>query len=190
MPPFLRRSCYLTLFLHRHCLTRDRHAKGVGKFRNKMLANLIGYYYDGDERLLVTEFMPNDTHFYMYDNLVAQPGVPRPPTMQQPNPFGNAFYGVGSGLISDGLGAYGEKILGSSSEYIQSNISRYSSDPQYYFQVNDQYQGDISSYINDSIKNGIALSTFRKDKLGGDGIGISYWMMEMRLLVIDCIRRF
>ncbi|XP_031093531.1 DDT domain-containing protein DDR4 [Ipomoea triloba] len=36
-------------------------------------------------------------------------------------------------------------------------------------------QGDISSYINDSIKNGTALSTFRKDKLGGDGIGISYW---------------
>nr|GMD42661.1 protein YIF1B-like [Ipomoea batatas] len=76
----------------------------------------------------------------MYDNLGAQPGVPRPPaTMQQPNPFGNAFYGAGSGLIRGGLGAYGEKILGSSSEYVQSNISRYFSDPQYYFQVNDQY---------------------------------------------------
>nr|GLL46838.1 DDT domain-containing protein DDR4 isoform X1 [Ipomoea trifida] len=37
------------------------------------------------------------------------------------------------------------------------------------------WQCDISSYINDSIKNGTALSTFRKDKLGGDGIGISYW---------------
>nr|GMD58889.1 protein YIF1B-like [Ipomoea batatas] len=75
----------------------------------------------------------------MYDNLGAQPGVPIPPTMQQPNPFGNAFYGAGSGLIRGGLGAYGEKILGSSSEYVQSNISRYFSDPQYYFQVNDQY---------------------------------------------------
>lgn len=63
----------------------------------------------------------------MYDNLGAQPGVqpgvPRPPTMQQPNPFGNAFYGAGSGLIRGGLGAYGEKILGSSSEYVQSNVS-------------------------------------------------------------------
>ncbi|XP_019179145.1 PREDICTED: DDT domain-containing protein DDR4 isoform X2 [Ipomoea nil] len=36
-------------------------------------------------------------------------------------------------------------------------------------------QGDVLSYINDSIKNGTALSTFRKDKLGGDGVGISYW---------------
>ncbi|CAF2079415.1 hypothetical protein Bca4012_090929 [Brassica carinata] len=33
---------------------------------------------------------------------------------------------------------YGERILGSSSEYVQSNITRYFSDPQYYFQVNDQ----------------------------------------------------
>ncbi|XP_022761645.1 protein YIF1B-A-like isoform X3 [Durio zibethinus] len=79
----------------------------------------------------------------MYSNLGAQPGVTRPPTNSQPNPFGNAFYGAGSGLIRGGLGAYGEKILGSSSEYVQSNvssmISRYFSDPQYYFQVNDQY---------------------------------------------------
>ncbi|XVE84508.1 hypothetical protein DITRI_Ditri17bG0019300 [Diplodiscus trichospermus] len=75
----------------------------------------------------------------MYNNLGGQPGVPRPPTNPQPNPFGNAFYGAGSGLIRGGLGAYGEKILGSSSEYVQSNISRYFSDPQYYFQVNDQY---------------------------------------------------
>ncbi|OMO68014.1 Hrf1 [Corchorus capsularis] len=75
----------------------------------------------------------------MYNNLGAQPGVPRPPTNPQPNPFGNSFYGAGSGLIRGGLGAYGEKILGSSSEYVQSNISRYFSDPQYYFQVNDQY---------------------------------------------------
>ncbi|KAJ6733905.1 YIP1 INTERACTING FACTOR-like protein YIF1 PROTEIN [Salix koriyanagi] len=43
------------------------------------------------------------------------------------------------GLIKGGLGAYGEKILGSSSEYVQSNISRYFSDPQYYFQVNEHY---------------------------------------------------
>ncbi|CAH9122183.1 unnamed protein product [Cuscuta epithymum] len=36
-------------------------------------------------------------------------------------------------------------------------------------------QDDILSHINDSIKNGTALSAFRKDKLGGDGCGISYW---------------
>ncbi|KAL5543156.1 hypothetical protein UlMin_010866 [Ulmus minor] len=81
----------------------------------------------------------------MYSNVGAQPGISIPPGVaipppnSQPNPFGNTFYGAGSGLIRGGLGAYGEKILGSSSEYVQSNISRYFSDPQYYFQVNDQY---------------------------------------------------
>jgi hypothetical protein len=59
----------------------------------------------------------------MYNNVGPQPGVPRPPTNPQPTPFGNAFYGAGSGLIKGGLGAYGEKILGSSSEYVQSNVS-------------------------------------------------------------------
>uniref|UniRef100_A0A7N0TPS1 Uncharacterized protein n=1 Tax=Kalanchoe fedtschenkoi TaxID=63787 RepID=A0A7N0TPS1_KALFE len=75
----------------------------------------------------------------MYTGMGGQPGVPGPPPNPQPNPFGNAFAGASSGLIRGGLGAYGEKILGSSSEYVQSNISRYFSDPQYYFQVNDQY---------------------------------------------------
>ncbi|XP_039139367.1 protein YIF1B-B-like [Dioscorea cayenensis subsp. rotundata] len=75
----------------------------------------------------------------MYDNLGAQPGMQRPPLNPQQNPFGNAFYGAGSGLIRGGLGAYGEKFLGSSSEFMQSNISKYFSNPQYYFQVNDQY---------------------------------------------------
>ncbi|XP_027182719.1 protein YIF1B-like isoform X3 [Coffea eugenioides] len=56
----------------------------------------------------------------MYDNL-GQPGVPRQPPNSQPNPFGSSFYGAGSDLIRGGLGAYGEKILGSSSEYVQSN---------------------------------------------------------------------
>lgn len=36
-------------------------ALGVGKLRHKRLANLIGYCCDGDERLLVAEYMPNDT---------------------------------------------------------------------------------------------------------------------------------
>ncbi|CAH9094834.1 unnamed protein product [Cuscuta europaea] len=46
-------------------------AKGVGKFRHKRLANLIGYCCDGDERLLVAEFMPNDTlakHLFHWEN--------------------------------------------------------------------------------------------------------------------------
>ena len=36
-------------------------AWGVGKLRHRRLANLIGYCCDGDERLLVAEYMPNDT---------------------------------------------------------------------------------------------------------------------------------
>lgn len=36
-------------------------AWGVGKLRHRRLANLIGYCCDGDERLLVAGFMPNDT---------------------------------------------------------------------------------------------------------------------------------
>lgn len=36
-------------------------AEGVGKLRRKRLANLIGYCCAGDERLLVAEYMPNDT---------------------------------------------------------------------------------------------------------------------------------
>ncbi|KAF2302354.1 hypothetical protein P3X46_000744 [Hevea brasiliensis] len=46
-------------------------AWGVGKLRHKMLANLIGYCCDGDERLLVAEYMPNDTlakHLFHWEN--------------------------------------------------------------------------------------------------------------------------
>lgn len=60
----------------------------------------------------------------MYDNLGPRPGVPGPPPAMQPNPFGNALYGAGPGLIRGGLGAYGGKILGSGSEYFQSNVSK------------------------------------------------------------------
>lgn len=59
----------------------------------------------------------------MYSNVDAQPGGPRPPTIPQASPFGNAFYGAGSGLIRSGLGAYVEKSFGSGSEYVQSNVS-------------------------------------------------------------------
>ena len=39
----------------------QEEAKGVGGLRHRRMANLIGYCCDGDERLLVAEFMPNDT---------------------------------------------------------------------------------------------------------------------------------
>ncbi|KAF0893547.1 hypothetical protein E2562_026682 [Oryza meyeriana var. granulata] len=61
------------------------------------------------------------------------------PATSQANPFESALYGAGPGLIRSGLGAYGEKFLGSSSEFMQSNITQYLSNPQYYFQVNSQY---------------------------------------------------
>ncbi|PWA58289.1 eukaryotic elongation factor 2 kinase [Artemisia annua] len=46
-------------------------AWGVGKLRHKRLANLIGYCCDGEERLLVAEYMPNDTlakHLFHWEN--------------------------------------------------------------------------------------------------------------------------
>ncbi|XP_073001427.1 serine/threonine-protein kinase BSK1-2-like [Typha latifolia] len=46
-------------------------AWGVGKLRHKRLANLIGYCCEGDERLLVAEYMPNDTlakHLFHWEN--------------------------------------------------------------------------------------------------------------------------
>ncbi|XP_062223824.1 uncharacterized protein LOC133922480 [Phragmites australis] len=66
-------------------------------------------------------------------------GLAGRPTNPQANPFEGALYGAGPGLIRTGLGVYGEKFLDSSSEFMQSNITQYLSDPQYYFQVNSQY---------------------------------------------------
>jgi|UniRef100_A0A2N9I8G5 BR-signaling kinase len=46
-------------------------AWGVGKLRHQRLANLIGYCCDRDERLLVAEYMPNDTlakHLFHWEN--------------------------------------------------------------------------------------------------------------------------
>ncbi|CAL9161805.1 unnamed protein product [Musa hybrid cultivar] len=46
-------------------------AWGVGKLRHRRLANLIGYCCEGDERLLVAEYMPNDTlakHLFHWEN--------------------------------------------------------------------------------------------------------------------------
>ncbi|CAH1428405.1 unnamed protein product [Lactuca virosa] len=36
-------------------------------------------------------------------------------------------------------------------------------------------QDDIRSYIDDSIKHGVPLSAFRKERTGGDSHGVSYW---------------
>ncbi|KAI7730139.1 hypothetical protein M8C21_001427 [Ambrosia artemisiifolia] len=89
--------------------------------------------------MIVLTYRARKKSLNMYDPLGNPPGGARPPSNTPQTPFGNPFYGASSGLIRGGLGAYGEKILGSSSEYVQSNISRYFSDPQYYFQVNDHY---------------------------------------------------
>ncbi|KAM0040926.1 putative protein kinase RLK-Pelle-RLCK-XII-1 family [Helianthus debilis subsp. tardiflorus] len=46
-------------------------AWGVGKLRHKRVANLIRSCCDGDERLLVAEYMPNDTlakHLFHWEN--------------------------------------------------------------------------------------------------------------------------
>ncbi|KAK6152495.1 hypothetical protein DH2020_015130 [Rehmannia glutinosa] len=45
-------------------------AKAVGSLRSERLANLIGCCFEGEERLLVAEFMPNDTlakHLFHWD---------------------------------------------------------------------------------------------------------------------------
>ncbi|RWV98309.1 hypothetical protein GW17_00038850 [Ensete ventricosum] len=43
------------------CFSCNAEAAGVGKVRHKRLVNLIGCCAEDDERLLVAEFMPNDT---------------------------------------------------------------------------------------------------------------------------------
>ncbi|KAI3914941.1 hypothetical protein MKX01_018110 [Papaver californicum] len=73
----------------------------------------------------------------MYENSGGHSGAPRPP-FNIHDPFEGTQFS-GAEFMRVGLGAYGEKILDSSSEYVQSNISRYFSESQYYFQVNDQY---------------------------------------------------
>lgn len=48
-------------------------ATGVGKLRNKRIVSLIGCCAEGDERLLVAEYMPNDTlskHLFHCNSLI------------------------------------------------------------------------------------------------------------------------
>lgn len=42
------------------CVLKDE-AKAVGSLRSERLANLVGCCIEGEERLLVAEFMPNET---------------------------------------------------------------------------------------------------------------------------------
>ncbi|XP_071912122.1 uncharacterized protein [Coffea arabica] len=67
-------------------------------------------------------------------------------TSEHINPIGNVFVEAGNNLVKHEFGAYGEKIFGSSSSFLQSNfVSRHLSNPQYYFEVNDDY-------VNNKIK--------------------------------------
>jgi len=81
------------------------------------------YTYTRECFFLYVDFFFSFPNAEMYNNVEAQSAASKPLPSSQPNPFGNAFYGAGSGLIRGGLGAYGEKIFGSSSEYVQSNVS-------------------------------------------------------------------
>ena len=57
-------------------------AVGVGKVRHKRLVNLIGCCAEGDERLLVAEYMPNDTlskHLFHCTCSVLSGSPPVPP---------------------------------------------------------------------------------------------------------------
>lgn len=60
----------------------------------------------------------------MYDNNIGTqlPEEYEMPMSSLPHQFGSPFNGGGSGLIRGSLSAYGEKILGPSSEYVQSNV--------------------------------------------------------------------
>lgn len=58
----------------------------------------------------------------MEQNFGNWPGIQQSTSDPRSNPIGNVFHGAGSGLIRGGLGAYGEKFLGSSSEFMQSNV--------------------------------------------------------------------
>lgn len=44
-----------------YTLLFQEEARAVGQLRNHRLANLLGCCYEGDERLLVAEYLPNDT---------------------------------------------------------------------------------------------------------------------------------
>lgn len=53
--------CFCVVFIGCMWFWTQTEASGVGKLRFKRLVNLIGCCAEGDERLLVAEYMPNDT---------------------------------------------------------------------------------------------------------------------------------
>lgn len=54
-------GCYIFIFQWTIFNELQDEAKAVGQLRNLRLANLLGCCCEGDERLLVAEFMPNET---------------------------------------------------------------------------------------------------------------------------------
>ncbi|KAK4769124.1 hypothetical protein SAY86_027274 [Trapa natans] len=106
-------------------------------------------------------------------------------TAAQFSPLGNAFDQAKSGFIKWGLGAYGEKILGSSSEYMQSNISRYFSHPQYYFQVNDQYVRNKLKVVLFPFLHRVSFSGFMFSPESLNWLfvkGLAGWLLQVSLL--------
>lgn len=74
--------------------------------------------------MLVLDYCNKVPHFiseYSY-NVPHVEGVHNS-SLQEINSFENVLYGAGSELIRSELGAYGEKILGSGSSYVQNNVS-------------------------------------------------------------------
>lgn len=59
----------------------------------------------------------------MDENLGFQSGLSRPGLNPPSVQFENGFCEASSELIRGGLGAYGKRICGSSSQYVQSNVS-------------------------------------------------------------------
>ncbi|KAL5180281.1 Serine/threonine-protein kinase BSK6 [Glycine soja] len=51
----------------------NEEARQVGSLRSERLANLVGYCYEGEERLLVAEFMPHETLGKLLFHWEAQP---------------------------------------------------------------------------------------------------------------------
>lgn len=111
-----------------------------------MLCCLVIILFKSDGQLLLSPAA-------MYDNLSNQAGVQRPPVNPQPNPFGNAFYGAGSGLIRGGLGAYGEKFLGSSSEFMQSNVLNMSMENAHQYSTLSIEINNLSSAVRSICKH-------------------------------------
>eukprot|EP00245_Coleochaete_scutata_P009456 TRINITY_DN3116_c0_g1_i1.p1 TRINITY_DN3116_c0_g1~~TRINITY_DN3116_c0_g1_i1.p1 ORF type:complete len:312 (+),score=35.82 TRINITY_DN3116_c0_g1_i1:158-1093(+) len=85
--------------------------------------------------------MPGPGPGGMYDDFSSQPGMQRAGTSGAGGHINDLIYGAGGGFIKSGLGAYGDRLVGSSKEFMHNNVGRYftGQDVRYYFQVNEQY---------------------------------------------------